>query len=63
MEGTMTNFNDSAVGCTVLILLLVAAVLVVIMRYRAVSEIIKQRDTCSEHTRAEDKDVRRDPEV
>lgn len=59
----MTNFNDGGVGCAVLILLLVAVILVVLIRYRAILEILKQRGICGEHTRAEDEEMRRDLEV
>jgi large-conductance mechanosensitive channel len=60
---SLTNFNDSVVGYAVLILLLVAVVLVALIRYHAVLEILKQRDTCGEHTKAEDEERQRDPEV
>jgi len=59
----MTNFNDGVVGYAVLILLLVAVTLVVLIRYRAILEILKHRGTCGEHTRAEDEEMQRDPEV
>ena len=47
----------------ILILLLVAAILVMLIRYHAVLQILKQRGIGSELIGAEDGEMRRDPEV